>query len=583
MGHFRLAGISLADPQTLRLTPACSAGGEGIPAHDPGLRLTPAGTSNADPLGSVLQGGKPVVVNDLALAPRLVPDPDSASPQRLRACALLPLEVSGKVIGCLWLYTDEKNFFDAQEMNLLNELAADISLGLSYIEKEDKLHNLAYYDVLTGLPNRALFRDRLEQSLARARYHGRHVAVLSLYLDRLKEINSVYGLRIGDALLREAGRRLSALVRDGDTVARAGSATFNVVLADVAHTGDVIMIARKIVEAFSRPMIAEGTELFAAVRIGIAIFPDDGQDIETILRNAEIALNISQRETGGTYRFYTAEINVRATERFEIERDLRHALERGELALHYQPIVSMPSRSIIGAEALARWQHAERGRVPPGVFIPVAEETGLIVPIGEWVLREACAQARAWCEQGLRLRMAVNVSARQLRGGDFVQTTRRILGETGFDATRCALTLEITESELMEHAQGSIELLKALKRQGLSVSIDDFGTGYSSLSYLKHLPVDTLKIDVSFIRDINRAEDDAAIVKAILALGHSLGLTTIAEGVETREQFETLLALGCDAAQGFLFSPAVPAQEFARLCRQPIALQTADFASTGNR
>jgi diguanylate cyclase (GGDEF)-like protein len=570
-GRFRLACISLADPETLRLVTAYATGDGATTGRDIGVRLTPNDAGAADPVGAALYAGKSAVV-DLAKDPRLAPDQGNSPRHRYRSCALLPLVVSGGTIGCLQLFAEEKDYFNDQEMKLLDELAADISLGLSYIEKADKLHSLVYYDVLTGLPNRVLFHDRLEQSLARARHHGRHVAVMSLYVDRLKEINSIYGQHVGDILLRESARRLRGLVREGDTVARASSSAFNIVLADVAHTGDVIMIARKIVDAFVTPVVTDGAELFVSVRIGIAVYPDDGDNIEAILKSAEVALNISQRETGSTYRFYTPEINVRATERFEIERDLRHALERGELDLHYQPVVDIKTRKIIGCEALLRWNNATLGAVSPARFIPVAEETGLIVPIGEWVLKTACRQGLEWRDQGLPMRMSVNVSAKQLRREDFPQAVLRILKETGFNPSAFPLTMEITESELMENAEQSATFLKDLQERGLSVSIDDFGTGYSSLSYLKRMPVDTLKIDISFVRDITNNHDDPAIVKAIIALAHSLNMNVVAEGVETRAQFETLRALGCDAVQGFLFSPAVPAADFAELCKRPFSL-----------
>jgi EAL domain-containing protein (putative c-di-GMP-specific phosphodiesterase class I) len=366
-------------------------------------------------------------------------------------------------------------------------------------------------------------------------------------------------------LLREAARRLRGLVREGDTVARAGSSIFSAALADVAHTRDVILVARKITNVFAEPIELEDTEFYVTIRIGIAVSPEDGDDVDTILKNAEVALNISQREAGSTYRFYTPEINTRALERFEIEQELRHALERNEFIVHYQPVVDMNTGAITGCEALLRWNNQKLGSVPPGRFIPVAEETDLIVPIGEWVLRTACEQGRRWHEQGLNLRLAVNISAKQLRRIEFPDTVLTILRKTGVDPASSSLTMEITESELMEDAEGTAKLLKNLQARGLSISIDDFGTGYSSLSYLKRLPVDTLKIDISFIRDITRSHDDAAIVKAIIALAHSLDMKVVAEGVETREQYTALRAIGCDAAQGFLFSPAVLAADFEKL------------------
>ncbi len=563
VGRFKLAYVSLLDRETFLLEPTYVAGNDTEYPHKIRLPL-PGNASNS--IGASLLAGEAVVVNDLTRDTSAALNKDTALRHGYRSCALLPLQATGKVVGCLHLYADETDLFDDQEMKLLHELAGNISLGLEYIEKEDKLHNLVNYDLLTGLPNRVLYRDRLEQSLSRAKHHDRHVAVMTLHVDKLKEINSLHGQHTGDMLLRQAAQRLRRLVREGDTVARASSSVFSIALADVAQTADVIMVARKITDAFAKPILVDDIELFVTVRIGIAIYPDDGDDIDTILKNAEVALNISRREAGNSYRFYTPEINTRAMERFEIERELRHALDRNELTVHYQPVVEMKTGKIIGSEALLRWHNQKLGEVSPARFIPVAEETDLIVPIGEWVLRTACEQARQWHEHGLRLRLAVNVSAKQLRRADFPDMVLMIIRQTGFDPVNCALTMEVTETELMENAESSAELLKNLQARGLSVSIDDFGTGYSSLSYLKRLPVDTLKIDISFIRDITRSHDDAAIVKAIIALAHSLDMNVVAEGVETREQFTALRVLGCDAAQGFLFSPAVPPADFEKLC-----------------
>ena len=572
-GDFRLACISLIDRETFSLIPTFIAGPDQPPLHEIRLRLPKDESYNANDIGAGLLAGESVIINDLARDRRAAMNKEIALARGYRSCALLPLQISGKVMGCLHLYADEVDLFDDQEIKLLHELAADISLGLEYIEKEDKLHNLANYDLLTGLPNRVLHRDRLEQALSRAKHHGRHVAVMTLHIDRLKEINSLHGQHVGDMLLREAARRLRLLVREGDTVARASSSVFSIVLVDVAHTRDIILVARKITNIFAEPIRLESAEFYVAARIGIAVFPDDGDDIDTILKNSEIALNIARRETANTYCFYTPEINTRAVERFEIERELRHALKQDEFVLHYQPVVDMKTGEITGCEALLRWHNQALGNVSPAKFIPVAEEADLIVPIGEWVLKTACEQGRRWREQGLNLRLAVNISARQLRASDFAETVRTILRQTELDPASFFLTLEITESELMENAEGSTELVKNLQTLGLSVSIDDFGTGYSSLSYLKRLPVDTLKIDISFIRDITRSHDDAVIVKAIIALAHSLDMGVVAEGVETREQFTALRVIGCDAAQGFLFSPAVPAAEFEKLIGRSFALR----------
>lgn len=571
-GRFRLACISLIDRENLSLIPTFSAGEDKTPLHPIPLAISQNGGAHADGIRGRLLAGEMLVINDL-VQDRNCAMNEIALGQDYGSCALLPLLISGQMIGYLHLYADEAGFFDGQEIKLLEELAADISLGLEYIEKEDKLHNLSNYDLLTGLPNRVLHRDRLEQALSRAEHHGRHVAVMMVHIDRLKEINSLHGQHAGDMLLRNAARRLRQLVREGDTVARAASSVFSVVLVDVAHTRDIIMVARKITNLFAEAIALDDAEFYLAVRIGIAVFPDDGNDVDTILRNSEIALNIARRETANTFCFYTPEINTRAVERFEIERELRHALERNEFILHYQPIVDMKTGKISGCETLLRWHNQTLGLVSPAKFIPVAEETDLILPIGKWVLKTACQQSRKWHEQGLNLRLAVNISAKQLRQADFPEMARTVLEEAGLDPMSFPPTLEITESQLMENAQGSTEILKNLRALGLSASIDDFGTGYSSLSYLKRLPVDTIKIDMSFIRDITRSHDDSVIVKAIIALAHSLDMNVVAEGVETHEQFTALRVIGCDAAQGFLFSPAVPAAEFEKLLGRSFALR----------
>ncbi|MHB8742504.1 MAG: bifunctional diguanylate cyclase/phosphodiesterase [Sulfuricaulis sp.] len=572
-GRFKLSYISLLDSATFSLIPTYAAGDATEFAHE--IRLPPpdSASNGAASTGASLLAGMGVIANDLTRGAPADVNKNAALDHGYRSCALLPLQATGKVVGCLHLYADESNIFDDQEMKLLYELAANISLGIEYIDNEDKLYSLANYDILTGLPNHILYRDRLEQSLSRAKHHGRHVGVMTLHVDKLKEINSLHGQHTGDKLLRRTAERLRGLVREGDTVARASSSVFSVALADVAHPGDIITIARKITSAFAEPILLDGTELFVTVRIGISIYPGDSDDIDTILKNSEVALNISRREAGNSYRFYTPEINSRAMERFEIERELRHALERNELTLHYQPVVDMKTGETIGCEALLRWHNQALGDVSPARFIPVAEETDLIVPIGEWVLQTACEQARQWHEHGLHLKLAVNVSAKQLRRTDFPDMVMMILRRTGFDPATFALTMEVTESELMENAERSAELLKNLQSRGLSVSIDDFGTGYSSLSYLKRLPVDTLKIDISFIRDITRSHGDTAIVKAIIALAHSLDMQVVAEGVETHEQFTALRVLGCDAAQGFLFSPATPPAEFEELVKKSFAIQ----------
>ena len=481
---------------------------------------------------------------------RLGPPPGGrrAAARGYRGGALLPLRLAGETIGALTLYADEPALFDAEEVKLLDELAADVSLGLEYIEKDNELHQLSYYDPLTDLPNRTLFSDRLHQALSRAQYRDRHVAVLMLYVERFKEINSLHGHHTGDALLRDVAQRLKALLRPGDTAAHFGSATFGILLADVAETSDIVTVASRMVHTLQAPVTLNDEELFITVRLGIAVSPQDGAEANVLIHHAEAAIHLPPTEAGSAFHFYMAEIDQQAMERLELEKALRHALERRELSLHYQPVVDIQTLEVVGAEALMRWQHPVLGAVSPARFIPVAEETGLIVPLGEWALQTALAQSRRWQARGLPVTVAVNLSVKQLQQADFAERLAGLLEA----AEPFRLAFEVTESLLMKEPERYVALLNTLRTQGLSIYIDDFGTGYSSLAYLKRLPVDVLKIDISFVHDITRDPEDAAIVKAIVALAHSLGMKAIAEGVETAEQFSALRALSVDAAQGFL-------------------------------
>ncbi|MBS1246191.1 MAG: hypothetical protein H6R47_390 [Proteobacteria bacterium] len=432
---------------------------------------------------------------------------------------------------------------------------------------EARLVYLANYDTLTDLPNRVLLGQRLTKAIEEAEHKERLVAVLFIDLDRFKVINDTLGHDSGDELLKIVARRLSESVRPGDTVARYGGDEFVMVLANVAHVDDVTRVVNKILGRLSPAITLGGRELFVTPSIGITIFPFDDDTSDELLRNADSAMFDAKEQGGNCFRFYTAEMNARAERRLTLETGLRHALERGEFLLHYQPQVDIATGEILGAEALIRWQHPDWGLVPPAEFIPLAEETGLILPIGEWVLNEACAQARRWHEAGhTDLRIAVNLSGRQLSQKNLVDIVAATL-------TRCAgargmLELEITESLLMQDLERIAGTLEALVALGVTVSMDDFGTGYSSLSYLKRLPIDVLKIDQSFVRDITSDPDDAAIVKAIIAMAHSLGIKVIAEGVETAEQLAFLRQHRCDGMQGYYFSRPVPPEQFIKLLQR---------------
>ena len=431
---------------------------------------------------------------------------------------------------------------------------------------ETRIRTLAYFDGLTGLPNRTQFKEQVARAIRRAGREQARMAVMFLDLDRFKHINDSLGHTAGDALLKAVAARLSGCLRGGDAVgrnadevsmARLGGDEFTVLLARLAHAEDAAKVARRIVEELARPYSIDGHELFVTASVGIAVYPDDGGDVDALLKSADVAMYAAKDDGRNGYRFYSRELNAAASERLELERDLHRVLERNELELHYQPQVDAASGRVTGVEALLRWNSPERGLVPPGKFIPIAEQTGLIVPIGLWVLREACRQGAAWRRQGLELEVWVNVSGVQFRDRGLVQAAQSALEESGFDPRH--LVIEATESILMQERDASLATLLALKQLGPRVAIDDFGTGYSSLAYLKRFPLDTLKIDGSFVRGLESANGDRAIVSAIIAMAYSLGIGVLAEGVETRAQAERLSVLGCTRMQGYLFSAAVPA------------------------
>ncbi len=425
----------------------------------------------------------------------------------------------------------------------------------------EQVDHLAHHDPLTGLANRLMLRVRLEQALPEGRRRGWAVALMMLDLDRFKVINDTLGHSVGDELLREVASRLQHAVRETDMVARLGGDEFIVLLPDIRNAADVVTVARKVIGAFSRPVLVGSTELYTSPSIGVSMFPADGADADTLLRNADTAMYHAKAAGRNNYQFYAAEMNLAATQRLDLERKLRQALAHGELALVFQPQLRAEAGSDqwlpIGVEALARWHHPGDGTISPARFIPVAEETGLIVPLGEWVLRTACRQVKAWLDDGLPpIKVAVNVSARQLHRRDFLETVAGILAETDLPAEM--LELEVTESVAMDNPEESIKLLQAIRRMGVSIAIDDFGTGYSSLAYLKRLPIDYLKIDRSFVADIEQDLNDRAIAFGTIALAHSLGLKVIAEGVETADQLDLLRGNRCDEIQGYFFSPPLP-------------------------
>jgi diguanylate cyclase (GGDEF)-like protein/PAS domain S-box-containing protein len=440
---------------------------------------------------------------------------------------------------------------------------------------EKRIRQLAYFDQVTGLPNRTFLREHLKSLIGEAGRRGRSLAVLYLDLDRFKRVNDTLGHSAGDELLREVAERYVAVLRAGDSlvrepvapgsdraaVAHVGGDEFIALVVALRQPEDGARVARRLLDALKRPILLEGREVVVSASVGIAVYPDDGADVEALLRNAEVAMYHAKDLGRDSYQFYTSSLNARASERLALEGELRRALERNEFCLHYQPKLDLASGEVVAAEALIRWQHPELGMVPPLDFIGLAEETGLILPIGRWVLEAAASQMRRWQQEGRRrLRLSVNLSVRQFRDPGLFAAVRAALDRAGLDWPW--LELEITESMLMGDTETSTHLLRELKGLGVSISVDDFGTGYSSLSYLTRLPLDLLKVDRSFVRDLLTDASSQAVTRAIVHLAHSLGLRVVAEGVESGPQLQFLRDNGCDEVQGYLLSVPLPAQEF---------------------
>ncbi|MDD5462274.1 MAG: EAL domain-containing protein [Methylococcales bacterium] len=466
-----------------------------------------------------------------------------------------------------------------KQMIMLQEANANLVIATieahKLAEKVEKaklqLNHLAHHDTLTGLPNRILLQDRLSQAIELAGRQGRQVALMFMDLDRFKYINDSLGHAVGDQLLKSIAKRLTASMRSSDTVCRLGGDEFVLLLPNIEHAADVRLCAQKILAAFTESHKIDGHDIHIGVSIGISIYPDDGQDEEILIRNADIAMYYAKEKGRNNYQFFRPEMNIRAVQRQTIEASLRYALVRQEFMLYYQPKINLNSGKIVGVEALIRWQHPQQGLLLPDQFISIAEDCGLILPIGRWVLREACHQVQAWRKRGLPpVTMAINTSALEFLATGFLENIQTILDDICLEPNY--LELELTESVLMKDAESTIALLNALVDIGVKLAVDDFGTGYSSLSYLRQFPIDTMKIDQSFVEGMTRNPDDACIVNAVISMGKSLKKRVVAEGVETPEQFALLLDQQCEEGQGYYFCRPVAAEAFADLLQRSASL-----------
>ena len=524
------------------------------------------------------KSGRPAISNDYMADPRLTRFRDRVRDLGMRSVAVIPLIKEGVPFGLLLVQSTHVGAFSPELVNLVQRLADNVSFAFANFDHVDekaqadrRIEYLATHDSLTNLPNRVMFNQLLHFSIEAARRHERKFAVLFIDLDRFKIINDSLGHEAGDALLVETATRLRGCLRSSDVVARLGGDEFVIILEETAAIDDIERIAENLLTVLSEPVHLSGHECNTTASIGIAMYPSDGTDEQTLTKSADIAMYLAKEDGKNGFRFFTGEVKTQSIAGLTLESALRRALERDQLALHYQPKVDMASGEITGVEALLRWTHPDLGAVSPAQFIPLAEETGLIVPIGRWVLNEACAQNMDWQRRGLPpISMAVNLSPRQFADERLLRDVDEALATSGMAAE--LLQLEVTESMVMRNVSRAAKMLQAIRSRGIRLAIDDFGTGYSSMSLMKQFPIDTIKIDRSFVRDLATDSEDQAIAQAIISMGKALGMKVVAEGVETIEQETFLREHACDETQGFLFSRPVPPERLADLLRFPPAL-----------
>jgi diguanylate cyclase (GGDEF)-like protein/PAS domain S-box-containing protein len=559
-GAFKTAWIGVFDRGSLdgRVVSWCGGDRSNIDR----VRLTRR-TDDIDsmrPACVAVREGRVVVCNDVATDPGLAPIAKDILEQGHRAVAALPLSSSGGVDAVMVFIADTVGFFDAEEVKLLDDLVGDLNFALQFIDNKERLSYLAYYDVLTGLANASLFEDRLAQFIHAAQ-PGQGIGTIVVNIDRFTQLNDALGRHTGDALLKQVARRLDDALPGGASLARTGGATFAIAIAELAHDADLERIVEEAVLATVNQHFKLGPhEARIHARAGLALFPRDGSDAESLLKHAEAALQSAKR-LGKTYLYYSPAMNAAHASRLALESELQHALDAQEFVVYYQPRVDLLSGRIVSAEALIRWQHPRRGLVFPGTFIPLAEEVGLIEPIGEWVLDTVCAQQADWLRRHLAVvPVAVNLSAAQLKNRKIVQNIVDALARHRLPAH--LVELELTESMVMNDLEVATAHLQALKALGIQLSLDDFGTGHSSLAHLQRFPFDVVKIDRAFIRDVNSNTGNAAIATAIIAMAHSLHLRVVAEGIETEGQLQFLRRRRCDEIQGFYINEALPAGQF---------------------
>jgi diguanylate cyclase (GGDEF)-like protein/PAS domain S-box-containing protein len=559
-GGFSMAMLCIVDQDSMKIVPVATAGkdGELVTAIN---KVLASGDFAANTMVARAISEKTAIVSNNATDDPQVLFGKQYDEAGVHSIAVLPLLDSGEAIGALALYAAEIEFFHDVEISLLTQLAGDIVFAMDHIEKQERLNYIAYYDALTGLPNRSLFLENLAKYLRSAESGGHKLAVGLIDIERFKSINDSLGRTVGDVLLKQVAEWMTQRAGDANLLARIEADHFAIVLPQVNPDGDLVHLTENMLDSFQVNSFHLNEAAYRiAFKAGVALFPDDGTDADTLFRNAEAALK-KAKAGGNRFLFYSQEMTNAVAEKLALENELRHAIDNEEFVLHYQPKVDLGTGMVTGAEALIRWNHPRTGLVPPGKFIPTLEQTGLIYEVGRWALRQAVEDYLRWRRSGLpALRIAVNVSPLQLRNLGFAAEIAQVIGIDP-DASM-GLELEITESLIMEDVGHSVGSLQAVRAMGVTVAIDDFGTGYSSLSHLAKLPVDTLKIDRSFVVDMTVSAEGLALVSTIITLAHSMKLKVVAEGVETEEQERLLRVLGCDEMQGFLFSKAVPAEVF---------------------